>query len=602
MPGGSYKVYYTNATGCVSEPIFFCVTGNGGSALAGTTITPSITSPSNGLTAGTTTITGTGEPNSSVSLFINGLSVQTVTASAAGAFTFTNLSLLNGQQVYITNVLSTGTVSSSKCQSSTATLTVSCYTSAPIITTDANGQIISGQPLTGIASEPAGTIIRVYTSPSTLVATTTVQSNGTWSTADAGTTPSVYNVVAGTTYFATAQNGTCGTSVNSGTATAAALTTGRCGTITGPVGAGVTSVSGTLIGSFTTTTVNFYLDGINIGAVTTTGTTWGPIAVNTTANNALYANGVLTIGVQESGKTELPCASSASTISCSSSPAEPTISPNSTTINQNGTVTYMVANAVAGSYYGIADAVTGASFGDGLWAPTTGSVTITTKPFTQTGTYSLAIKATALSGVDVCNSTKASASVIVTGVLPLQAIDLTGKLVQDGVLLQWITEGEINIGAYEIERSKDGIFFTKIAEKSPIGTSNRTTYTYIDQMPVSGITYYRIKVVDVDGKYVYSKLIRLTDDATGFTLNSIKPNPFMSELSINITLPKHQPIQVLLIDENGRQVYKQKYEGRNGINTITLAYLKQLSNGFYIVRLITAEGTMLQQKVIKGDH
>ena len=123
--------------------------------------------------------------------------------------------------------------------------TVSCFTQNPLINGDNNNQITAGAPITGTALSPAGTVIRVYSPVTTLVATTAVQANGTWSTGNAGTTPAIFNAVAGTSYYANAQNGTCGLSANSSNYTAIGATlASRCGTIIGPVSASAPSISG----------------------------------------------------------------------------------------------------------------------------------------------------------------------------------------------------------------------------------------------------------------------------------------------------------------------------------------------------------------------
>ena len=198
LNSGSYKVYYTNnVTGCNSLPAYFCAAGNGGNALAGSLAAPVITTPANAVfTTATTSISGTTDANAALNLYVNGISIQTTTATAGGAFTFSGLNLLAGQQLYISVELNTGTVSTSKCAGQTILYTVSCYTQAPLITADNNNQITSGSPITGTSTEPAGTIIRVYIPANTLVATTTVQANGSWSTGNAGTTPAVYNALA----------------------------------------------------------------------------------------------------------------------------------------------------------------------------------------------------------------------------------------------------------------------------------------------------------------------------------------------------------------------------------------------------------------------
>ncbi len=258
LTSGSYKIYYTdNATGCNSQPTYFCAAGNGPNVLAGSVAAPTITTPSNAVfTPATTTILGTTTASATLYLYVNGQMIKTITATSVGVFSFSNLSLLAGQQFYIVGELNSGTVGTSYCATSTSTYTVSCFTNPPVISANSSNAITAGSAVSGTCSEAIGILIRVYTSSDALVATTPVQNNGTWSTANAGTTPSAYTAVTGTSYYANAQNGTCGvSSISSTVSTANATNSARCGTLPVSVAENATSVSGTLSGSAVAGTV-----------------------------------------------------------------------------------------------------------------------------------------------------------------------------------------------------------------------------------------------------------------------------------------------------------------------------------------------------------
>ena len=604
LASGSYKIYYTNnATGCNSLPAYFCAAGNGGNALAGSLAIPVITAPSNAVfTTATKTISGTTTGNASVALYINGISVQTVTASAGGVFNFLGLNLLNGQQLYIVVELNTGVVGTSWCANQTGIFTVTCYTNSPLINVDNNNQLSAGLPISGTSTEPAGTTIRIYTSTPTLVATTAVQANGTWSTGNAGTTPAIYNAVTATTYYANAQNGTCGISTNSASyATLVPTAAARCGTITGPAAAAASNISGSLTGSFSTSTVNLYLDGQNIGSFVTSNAAWGPITVNSTINNTLYPNGILSIGIQESGKQEVFCPSSALAITCSPKPAAPVYTPATTTVLQNQSVTYTVSNAAAGSFYAVADSASGQSFGQGTWAAGNGNLTITTSPFTTTGTFKVIFKSTSLSGVTACNAVSATGMVIVTsGALPLTLIQFKGRKLADDILLDWTTSYERQVNHFEIERSSNGYSFDKIGEVIATGNSNTNkNYAFTDNKSLSTLNYYRLKMIDNDGKYTYSNVIVfMGNSSSGIILSIIKPNPFTESLNLNIDLEQSQLLTIQMIDMAGRIVISRDVQGLKGTNDIFYDGLTDLSKGIYFIKIITP-GAVLQQKVLK---
>ena len=596
---GAYRVYYTNATGCQSEPFYFCIAGTGGSALL-TSATPQITST---LTPGTSVVRGSGEPNATAYLYVNGMLAGTATVSAAGTFSFSGLALVNGDRVYVTNVLTGAT---NKCSASSVESTVSCYTRPPMISADDNNDITSGQPISGTSTEPAGTVIRIYatTNTTTPVATTTVQSNGTWSTGNAGTTPAVYNAVSATTYYATAQNGSCGLSVASGNVNSKAKTSSaKCGAITGPVDPAATSVSGTLTGNSASVTVNLYLDGVKIGSTTTSNNAWGPIPVNTVDQNTkLYANGVLTIGIQESGLQEVTCTSSATTILCSPTPTAPIISSQTTTtVTQGSTVSYTISNAVSGYFYALSDASTGESLGSGVWASSNGSLTITTKPLTQARTYNVRLKATGISGLNVCSSTPATATITVSSTLPVRIIGFKGKKVNDNVLLEWTVENEVNVLRYEVERSTNGSLFEKMATKNAVGSINRYTYSVTDMAVTAPVNYYRLKIIDADGSFAYSRIVAISNNGASISISSVLPNPFGDKLSVQMYLSKAQKVTLEMVDEGGRIVRQKQAQMLPGLNTISFAGLSALPGGFYILRMVT-DDAVLQQKVVKSKQ
>ena len=604
LTSGSYKIYFVdNVTGCNSLPAYFCAAGNGGNALAGSLTAPVIITPSNSLfTTASTSIAGTTDANATLFLYINGTIVQTTTATSGGGFTFPGLNLLSGQQLYIVTELNTGTVSSSKCANQTPVYTVTCFTQPPLINTDGNNQIAAAAPISGTSVDAVGTTIRIYTSTNTLVATTTVQSNGTWSTGNAGTLPAVYNAVAATSYYANAQNGTCGASTNSGNCAATAPTSAaRCGSISGPISFGVGNISGTLTGSFTTSTVNLYLDGELIGTTSTTNTAWGPISVNTTPTNTLYSNGILKIGIQESGKQEVACPASALAIVCTPIPTAPAFTLSSSSINQNQTVTCTITNAVTGTFYALSDSATGQSYGQGKWATSNGNLVLISDAFINPNTYKVKVNATSISGLTLCSTVSATGTIIVNPVvMPLSLIEFKGKRQSAGILLEWTTVNEIQSGRFEIERSNNGNSFYKIGSTNATGIAGaKTTYSYPDVNPAASNNYYRLKIIDIDGKFSYSKVVAFTGQGTkDIFISNISPNPFSNKIDLTINLEKSAQLQLQIIDFTGRIMITKTVNGKAGSNNIQWNGLNKLANGLYYININGAEAS-LQQKLLK---
>jgi hypothetical protein len=95
--------------------------------------------------------------------------------------------------------------------------------------------------------------------------------------------------------------------------------------------------------------------------------------------------------------------------------------------------------------------------------------------------------------------------------LPIELSEFYAKLTAEHqVNLEWLTATELNNHYFEIQRSKDGLSFATIGEVEGHGTSREpNSYSWLDQQPFSGWSYYRLKQVDFDGKFTHSDPISI---------------------------------------------------------------------------------------------
>ena len=532
--------------------------------LASATVQPTITQTV--LYAGSNTISGTNaEANAAtIRVLVNGYIVASTNVAASAAYSFSNIALQAG------DVVTVRAQAASKCVSTAATLTTTCFTSVPTITTDIQGNLTAGATtVSGTSSEAAGTTIRVYNGSNVLQGSSTVQANGTWSV-------TVTALVNATAYYATAQNGTCSVSANSSSATARTATT-VCPVITGSYTEGNTSVTGTITGPFTGT-VYLYQDGGLIGSVALTAqSSW---TVTVAASNPLYAGGVLTVGAQATSGTLNTACGSTTTVACSV-PTTPSISPLTSTIGAGQTVTYTVSNTQSGVLYTVEDASSGSSyaiseFGNG------GSESITTQTFNSAGTYNIEIVADKLSGAG-CLSV-ATATITVTGTLPVELISFSGRMLNGQSQLNWRTATESNTSHFVIERSSNGQQFTSIGSVKAAGySSNEIAYQFTDAAPFALSNYYRLKMVDQDGRFTYSAIIRL--NAIIANKVTASPNPFSQVINIQATVENSGDAYIRLFDQQGKIVYQTIRSVMKGSNSFQLNNLPQMPAGNYILEL-----------------
>ena len=161
--------------------------------------------------------------------------------------------------------------------------------------------------------------------------------------------------------------------------------------------------------------------------------------------------------------------------------------------------------------------------------------------------------------------------------LPISLLEFTAKAVGSKSLLNWITATEINNDRFEIERSSDAITFNKIGQVPGAVNSNvHLYYQWYDNIPFNGNNFYRLKQVDIDGKFSYSP-IRLVNfrDNKYFTIlnNPTNGTPVIVKTSeLNST--------ICIFDEAGRKLKEVQVISNN-----TSIAVDQFANGIYLLVL-----------------
>jgi hypothetical protein len=115
--------------------------------------------------------------------------------------------------------------------------------------------------------------------------------------------------------------------------------------------------------------------------------------------------------------------------------------------------------------------------------------------------------------------------------LPVTLVSFTGKAVEKTIALQWVTTEEVNASHFEVQRSRDAKNFGPIGEVEAKGESKAVVnYSFTDQAPLPGTNYYRLKQMDNDGSYAFSKTISILFDAE-ITIK-VYPNPVTDVLRV----------------------------------------------------------------------
>ena len=114
--------------------------------------------------------------------------------------------------------------------------------------------------------------------------------------------------------------------------------------------------------------------------------------------------------------------------------------------------------------------------------------------------------------------------------------------------IDWTTGTEMSGDRFELERSIDG-HFIKLAD---IGAQGKPSgYSYWDENPVSGLNYYRIKLIDASGKFTYSRVVSATVASGGFTVEAY-PNPVREMLTVKVYGKQGKDATVIITDVTGK--------------------------------------------------
>jgi hypothetical protein len=144
-------------------------------------------------------------------------------------------------------------------------------------------------------------------------------------------------------------------------------------------------------------------------------------------------------------------------------------------------------------------------------------------------------------------------------VLPVTVIDFSGKYQNNAVALNWKTESEINTKYYTVEKRYGQSPFAPLRTIAATGFSQQVkTYSYLDKEPLSDPTYYRLKIVDTDGAFTYSKTISVTLPHSVDV--SLFPNPVKNQLLIRMPGLTGDGF-ARIIDANGAVVKELTYKG-----------------------------------------
>lgn len=208
-----------------------------------------------------------------------------------------------------------------------------------------------------------------------------------------------------------------------------------------------------------------------------------------------------------------------------------------------------------------------------------------------TDAWQLARNLGTLNNVPNSNVYDASCNLVI---LPVDFIDFTAEQTLDYNLLQWSTQSEKNNDYFLIERSSNSVDFATIGRIEGVGTTTQlSNYVFNDTAPILGLQYYRLKQVDSDGAFSYSKIIAL--ERTNQNRLNLYPNPVVETLEISVNSDKVGAANISVFDISGKLLIDQIADD---FSSVVHLDVMSLQSGSYVVEVIQ-NGVSMRERFTK---
>ncbi|MES2689090.1 MAG: T9SS type A sorting domain-containing protein, partial [Bacteroidota bacterium] len=177
--------------------------------------------------------------------------------------------------------------------------------------------------------------------------------------------------------------------------------------------------------------------------------------------------------------------------------------------------------------------------------------------------------------------------------LPVKLTTFDGIADAGNVLLNWTTVSENNNKGFAVERSTDNKEFNEIAFVKGKNNNAKSEYRFndVNAFAHAPVLYYRLKQVDNNGTYEYSKSIRLSkEEKAGGAEIVTYPNPFVKDVFVQFESNGASTIKVTLSDITGRVISSSNHEAADGKNNIRVISNDALQAGIYFLTIETNSG------------
>ncbi len=190
-------------------------------------------------------------------------------------------------------------------------------------------------------------------------------------------------------------------------------------------------------------------------------------------------------------------------------------------------------------------------------------------------------------------------AVVSCSALGIESMSLTGKNESGFNALQWTSSSEFNVDKYVIERSENGNNYMDIGTIEAHGLSlEALTYQFEDLQPISGMAYYRVRLVRENGTNTTSNTLAIEQEfMNDLELVKTFPNPADNNLNVVLSSKTETTYQLTLSTLNGQKVFNSNQVVQKGL-TYNSIDIREFQNGFYLLTISQEGKTLSTHKII----
>ena len=213
-----------------------------------------------------------------------------------------------------------------------------------------------------------------------------------------------------------------------------------------------------------------------------------------------------------------------------------------------------------------------------------------------------------------CESVNTGVDALSNGVLPVELSSFSAIVLENSVKLNWRTETEVSNYGFEVEKLQDyPTSGKKLQDWSKIGfvqghgnSNSPKDYSFLDENGSGGKYSYRLKQIDTDGQFEYSKVIEVDlGSLTKFELSQNYPNPFNPSTAISFSLPQSGNVKLTVYNLLGEKVAELVNGFREAGIHIVNFNAENFNSGIFIYKIRSKRCRPIEENdacKITGNH